>query len=53
MSFADLLNYIYQAMSVSFTVFGVTLNLWSFFVFSAIFSVVAWFIRNFFGGDDD
>ena len=52
MSFGDLLNLIYQAMQPTFTVFGVTVNVWSLFVFSVIFSVFAWFIRHFFGGDN-
>lgn len=52
MSFSDLLNLIYQAMQPKFTVFGVELNLWSLFVFSVIFSVIAWFIHHFYGGDD-
>lgn len=53
MSFQDLLNLIYSGMQVSFTVFGVTINLWSLFVFSTIFSVIAWVIRHFFSGGDD
>lgn len=52
MSFQGLLDLIYQAMQPTFTVFGVRINLWSFFVFSVIFSVFAWFIRTFFGGDE-
>lgn len=52
MTFQALLDLIYQAMQVSFTVFGVRINLWSFFVFSVIFSVFAWFISKFFGGDN-
>lgn len=47
MSFQALMNLIYQAMQPSFTVFGVTINYWSFFVFSIGFSVVAWIIRRF------
>lgn len=43
---------IYQAMTVNFTVFGFTINLYSFFVFSVVMSVIAWFIRRFFGGDE-
>lgn len=52
MSFQVLLDLIYQAMQPTFTVFGVTVNLWSLFVFSVIFSVFAWFVHKFFGGDD-
>lgn len=46
MSFSDLISMIYQAMQPSFTVFGVTLNLWSFFVWSIGISVVALIIRE-------
>lgn len=52
MTFQALLDLIYAAMQPTFTVFGVTVNLWSLFVFSVIFSVLAWFIKNFFGGDE-
>lgn len=48
---STILNLIYQAMTVNFTVFGFTINLFSFFVFSVVMSVIAWFVRNFFGGD--
>lgn len=53
MTLQTLLDLIYQAMQVNFTVFGVSINLWSFFVFDVICCVVFWFIRNFFNGDDD
>lgn len=52
MTFQALLDLLYQAMQPTFTVFGVTVNLWSLFVFSVIFSVLAWFLRNLFGGGD-
>lgn len=51
MSFQDLLDLIYSAMQPTFSVFGVEVNLWSLFVFSVIFSVIAWFINNFFRGE--
>lgn len=51
MTFQQYLDMIYQAMQPTFTVFGVTVNVWSLFVFSVIFSVFAWFIRHFTGGD--
>lgn len=52
MSFQNLIDLVYQAMQPSFTVFGFTVNLWSLFVFSVVMSVVAFFIRKFFGGDE-
>lgn len=52
MTLQTLFNLIYQAMTVNFTVFGFTINLFSFFVFSVVMSVIAWFIRRFFGGDE-
>lgn len=51
MTFQELLDMIYAAMQPTFQVFGVTVNLWSLFVFSVIFSVIAWFINNFFRGE--
>lgn len=47
-----ILNLLYQAMNVPFTVFGFEFSLWSFFVFSVVMSVIVFFIRKFFGGDD-
>lgn len=52
MTLQALFDLIYQAMQPTFTVFGVTINLWSFFVFSVVFSVIAWFIHRFYGGDN-
>lgn len=52
MNLQNLFNLIYQAMTVNFTVFGFTINLFSFFVFSVVMSVIAWFIRKFLGGDE-
>lgn len=46
MSFSELVSLIYQAMQPEFTVFGVTLNLWSFFVWSITISVVAFIINQ-------
>lgn len=53
MSFQDLIDLVYTAMQPTFTVFGFEINLWGFFVFSVVMSVVAFFIRNFFSGGDD
>lgn len=49
MSFQSLMNLVYQAMLPEFTVFGVSTNLWSFFVFSVVFTIIAWFIHEFWG----
>lgn len=46
MSFPDLVSLIYQAMQPEFTVFGITLNLWSFFVWSITISVVGIIINQ-------
>lgn len=46
MTFSDFVSLIYQAMQPSFTVFGVTLNLWSFFVWSVCISIVAFIIHQ-------
>lgn len=46
MSFDVLMDLCYQAMLPEFTVFGVTLNLWSLFVFSVVVSVIIWFINR-------
>lgn len=53
MSLQTILDLVYQAMQPKFSVFGFEINLWSFFVFSVVFSVIAWFIRNFFSGGDE
>ena len=45
MSFADLVSLVYRAMLPEFTVFGVTLNLWSCFCWSIAMSVIALIIR--------
>lgn len=49
MSLGGLFELIYQAMLPEFTVFGYTINLYSFFVFSCFVSVIIWFINNFTG----
>lgn len=46
MTFQELVYAIYQAMLPEFTVFGVTLNLWSCFVWSIGVSVVAIIIHQ-------
>ena len=46
MTFQEYINLIFQAMQPEFTVFGVTLNLWSFFVWSIALSVVAIIINQ-------
>lgn len=47
MSFQDLIALVLTAMTVDFTVFGVTLSLYDFFVFSVFVSGVFWMIRFF------
>lgn len=47
MSFSDLMALVLMAMTVDFTVFGVTLNLYQVFVFSVVVSGIFWMIRFF------
>lgn len=51
MSFASLMDLIYKAMQPKFTIFGVTLNYWSFFVFSVVISLFIWIVNNIFRGE--
>lgn len=46
MSFQDLISLVYQAMTVEFTVFGYTINMFQVFVFSITLSVVGIIIRE-------
>lgn len=45
MTIQSLVNLIYKAMTVEFTVFGVTMSWWDFFVFSICFSLAVLLIR--------
>ena len=49
MTFQELMDLVFKAMQPTFTVFGVTLNLYSLFVFSVVISVIIWFLNNFTG----
>ncbi len=46
MTFDALMELCYKAMLPRFSVFGVSLNLWSLFVFSVVMSVIIWFINK-------
>lgn len=47
MSFQDLLALVLTAMSVDFTVFGVTFSLYQVFVFNIFIGAIFWMIRFF------
>lgn len=44
---SDIFSLIYQAMTVNFSVFGFTINLWQFFVFSIFMSLFVMIWRYF------
>ena len=46
MSFPDLMKLVYKAMSVDFTVFGYTINMFQVYAFSISMFVVAIIIRE-------
>lgn len=46
MTFQNLISLVYQAMTVEFTVFGYTINLFQVYVFSITLSVVGIIIRE-------
>lgn len=46
MTFQNLISLVYQAMTVEFTVFGYTINMFQVYVFSITLSVVGIIIRE-------